>query len=156
MTSRLGILLAAAVAAAGCAPRLLPGTNIRESPDTQAIYERLEQYRQAMERRDPDAVLAMVAPDYFDTAGTPEAGDDVDLEELERRLPADLQGIEGLRIDLTVRDIQVTGDRATAEVFYEAFYRVRTPSGLVPRRDADVHQMRLRKIDGEWKFTGGL
>lgn len=155
MTSRLApsILL---LLLASCAPRLLPGTEIRDTRDTRAITEVLGQYRQAMEKRDSKAVLALVAPDYFDTAGTSGLEDDVDRAELEKRLPADLEKVESVRLELTLRKLDVQGDRAEAEVFYEGWYRVKTPGGAVPRRDTDLQRMKLRKLNDAWKFVSGL
>jgi hypothetical protein len=155
MTSRIAILLA--LAASACTPRLLPGTEIHSNPDTRAIYDVLQRYRQAMEMRDASAVLALVAPDYFDTAGTPQPDDDADRGVLEKRLPEDLANVDTLKLELTVRKIDVDGDHAEAEVFYDEWYRAKTPAGgIAPRRDSDVHRMRLRRIEGSWKFTSGL
>jgi len=155
MTSRPAILLALAFAA--CAPRLLPGTEIEETRDTRAIYDTLVAYRDAMNRRDAGAVLALAAPDYFDDAGTPQPQDDVDRAILEKRLPEDLGKLETLRLELTVRRIEVQGDKAVAEVFYDGWYLVKTPVGKdVPRRDSDLHRMALRKVQGRWLFTNGL
>lgn len=153
MTARpLLLLLALSLA---CAPRLLPGTEIRDDADTRAIASLLETYRQAMEKRDPQAVLQMVAPQYFDNSGTPDPADDVDRAGLEKRLE-ELSKVTALRMQLTVRDIRVKGDTGDAEVFFDQFYRVATPNGEVARHDADVHRMTLKKIDGAWRFTSGL
>ena len=157
MTLRPAPLLAAGLALlAACAPRLLPGTDIRDTPENRAVYEVVRSYQQALERRDAPAILALVAPDYFDNAGTPDPSDDIDRAKLEQTLPADLAKLEGVRLDVTIRNIQVQGDNAIAEVFYETYYRVETPAGPVPRRDSDVHQIHLRKIEGAWKITSGL
>jgi hypothetical protein len=151
------VLLAALASSAGCKKPLLPGTEIEETPDTRAIYDVVGVYRQAMEKGDAAAVLALVAPEYFDGAGTPEPGDDLDRAKLAEVLPQDLARMKGLRIDFAVRKIEVADDRARAELFYEAFYKVETPGGLVPRRDADVHQLQLRRAqDGRWLVTSGL
>lgn len=155
MKSRLAFAFACAAALA-CGPRLLPGTDIREDKDTRAVYDLLGRYKQAMEARDAPAVLALTAPDYFDSGGTPEPYDDIDAAALARKLPEDLAKVDSLRLDLTLRKIEVKGDRAVAEVFYETWYRVTTPSGAVPRRDSDVHQMRFHKVNGTWLFAGGL
>jgi hypothetical protein len=152
MARRLLPLLALALA---CTPRYLQGTEIRDTPDTRAIANALEAYRQAMERRDPQAVLALVAPNYYDNSGTPDPEDDVDRAGLERRLE-DLAQISGLRLQLTVRDIQVKVDTGEAEVFFDQYYRVATPNGSVARHDADVHRMTLARVNGRWLFTSGL
>lgn len=154
----LGLALAAlaAISAAGCAPRRLPGTEIPDNDETRAILTIVETYRQAMERREAGAVLALVAPEYFDGGGTPEPADDLDRVGLEQQLPQDLARMEGLRLDMKVRDIQVEGDRARAEFSFDAYYRVKAPGGMVPRRDTDVHQMTLRRAGDGWLITSGL
>ena len=149
-------LVAALALLAACAPRLIPGTDIKDTHENRAVYDVVRAYHQALERRDAPAILALVAPDYFDNAGTPDPSDDIDRARLEKTLPADLAKLEGVRLDVTMRGIQVQGDTATAEVFYETYYRVETPAGPVPRRDSDVHQIHLRKIEGAWKITSGL
>jgi len=153
MMARLLVpLLALALA---CAPRYLPGSDIRDTPDTRAIATVLEAYRQAMEKRDPRAVLDLVASDYFDDAGTPEAMDDLDRAGLEKRLN-DLKDLTMLRLQLSVRGIEVQGEEGQAEVYFDQYYRVNTPNGPVARHDADVHRMRFKKVGGVWKISSGL
>lgn len=155
MTKRL-LVLAPLLLAGACAPRLIPGTQVRDSADNRAVYQVVQTYREAMERRDAAAVLALAAPDYFDTSGTPGPEDDVDRAMLEQRLPHDLAQVDAVKLELTVRKVEVKDDRADVEVFYDGWYRVKTASGAVPRRDSDVHRMRLREADGRWLFTSGL
>jgi hypothetical protein len=149
-------LLAVVALAAGCKPSLLPGTEIPSTSDTRAVYDVLQAYRTALEKRDPKAVLALVAPTYYDTAGTPEPGDDLDRAGLEASLAKDLPRTEGEKVDFTIRRIEVSGDEAVAEIFYDSYYRVKTPNTMVPRRDSDVSRLRLRRLDGAWKFVSGL
>src|SRR6266568_6161214 len=133
-------VLALLALAAGCKPSLLPGTDVPESRDTRAVYDVMQAYRAALEKRDPKAVLALVAPTYFDTAGTPEPGDDLDRAGLEASLEKDLPRTEGQRVELTIRKIEVNGDDAVVEIFYDSFYRVKTGTALVPRRDSDLER----------------
>jgi ketosteroid isomerase-like protein len=156
MTTRTALLVLVTLAAFACSPKRIPGTEIVDNADTRAVYDVVQAYRKAMENRDAPAVLALVAPTYFDTAGTPSPLDDLDRAGLEAALTKDFARAEGLKLDLTVRKIEVTGDDAQAEVFYDEYFRVQTPSGTVPRRDSDVHRMKLHKIDGAWKIVSGL
>jgi hypothetical protein len=149
-------LLLLAFATAACAPSLIPGTQVEDTRENRAVYQVIQTYREAMDRRDAAAVLALVAPDYFDTGGTPAPEDDVNRPLLEERLPQDLARLDAVKLDLGVRKIEVKGDRADVEIFYDGWYRVKTPGGAVPRRDSDVHRMRLRKVEGRWLFTSGL
>jgi ketosteroid isomerase-like protein len=159
MTTRrlIPLALCAVVAlSAGCSPKRIPGTEIEDKGDNRAVYEVLRTYQKALEARDATTILALVAPDYFDAAGTPDPTDDLDRARLEQSLPEDLARLEGVRVDMTVRRIDVQGDTATAEIFYENYYRVQTKSGAVPRRDADVHRLLLKKLGGQWKIAAGL
>jgi len=120
------------------------------------VYGVVDEYVRAMNRRDAAAVLALVAPDYFDDAGTPDPRDDLDRATLEKSLAQDLGRVETEKLALTVRRIEVQGATAFAEVFYDNYYRVQTPAGPVPRRDSDVHRIRLGKADGKWMIVAGL
>lgn len=153
MTKRLLLLT---LAASACAPSLLPGTQVKDTRENRAVFQVVQTYREAMERRDGAAVLALAAPDYFDTSGTPDPVDDVDRAALEQRLPQDLAKVDAVKLDLSVRKLEVKGDQADVEVFYDGWYRVKTPSGTVPRRDSDIYRMRLHKVEGRWLFTSGL
>jgi hypothetical protein len=153
MTRRLVLLAAIALA---CTPHRIPGTSVLDTPDNRAIFATIEAYRQAMERLDAAAVMALVAPEYFDDAGTPDPSDDVDRARLAKTLPEDLAKLEAIRIGMTVRRVDTEDDHATAEVLYDGWFRVKTPNGLVPRRESDVHRMKFRRMQGEWKITAGL
>lgn len=157
MTPRTVVLALACLATLACSPKRIPGTTITESPDSRAVFDVVQAYRKAMEQRDAAAVLALVAPTYYDTAGTPTPADDLDRAGLEAALTKDLARTDGLRLELMVRKIDVNADLAEAEVFYDAYYRVQTPSGIaVAKHDSDIHRMKLQKVAGEWKIVAGL
>lgn len=154
MMRRLAIPLALLVAA--CTPKRIPGTEVRDTEENRAVYAVVEAYVRAMNQRDAAGVLAQVSPDYFDDAGTAEPGDDLDRERLGKALAADLARLETVKLAVSFRKIEVQGDAAFAEIFYDSYYRVQTPAGPIPRRDSDVNRIRLKKIAGEWKITSGL
>ena len=85
------VALLAAVALSACNTRRIPGTDIKDNTDTRAIIATIDAYRLAAERRDAGAVLALVSPKYFDDAGTPDPGDDVDFQQLKKRIAEDYQ-----------------------------------------------------------------
>lgn len=149
-------LLAVAAALAACAPKKIPGTEIQSTADTRAIYAVVQQYREALEKRDVPAILALVATSYYDTAGTPDPSDDLDRARLEASLKQDLPKADSVKLDFTLRRIEILGDNAAAEIFFDQYYRVKTSTVTVPRRDSDVQRLRLRKLDGGWKFVSGL
>jgi ketosteroid isomerase-like protein len=153
---RLDTLAVAGLALLACGPHRIPGTEISDTPDTRAVVAVIDAYRQAAERRDAAAVLALASPSYFDTAGTPDPSDDVDYELLKKRITADYQQITTLRLTLGVRRIDVAGDKATAYVFYEEHYRIQTKGGEVSKEASDSHRMLLVREGGRWFFVSGL
>jgi hypothetical protein len=141
---------------AACAPRLLPGTAIEDTSQTRPVYEVIRAYGDAMQRKDAAAVLALVAPDYFDSAGTPGPEDDMDRAALERSLATDLGKVDSFKLDLGVKKIEVRGAEAFAEIFYDGYFRVVTAGGAVPKRESDLHRMQFKLVGRDWKIASGL
>jgi ketosteroid isomerase-like protein len=141
---------------AACAPSLIPNTDVPDSKENRAVYDVIRQYVEALRKKDTAAILMLVAPDYYDNSATPDPGDDVTRETLEKQLATDLSKTESLGIELGVKRIEVNASEARAEVFYDAAYRIVTPAGPVAKRPSDINQMRFRKVDGAWKITSGL
>jgi hypothetical protein len=153
MRSLLLPLLALLVA---CTPSRIPNTDVADTRENRAVYEVIRQYVEALRKKDAAAILALVAPDYYDGSGTPDPSDDVTREILEKNLVSDLAKVEAVMLELGVKRIEVNGEEARAEVFYDAAYRVLTPVGPVAKRPSDLYQMRFRKLGGAWKITAGI
>ena len=145
-----------ATLAAGCTPSLIAGTQVSDTMDNRAVYGVVRAYADALQKKDAAAVLALVAPDYFDTAGTPTPEDDLDRAGLEKTLPADLARVDSMKVDVVVKKIEVRGDVASADLYYDNYFRVVTAAGPIPRREADLQQIRLRRIGKDWKIVAGL
>lgn len=157
MNLRSALLATAAlVPLAACAPRLLPGTAIEDTSTTRPIYEVIRAYGDAMQRKDAAGVLALVATDYYDTAGTPGPEDDLDRAGLEKALATDLAKVDSLKLDLGVKKIEVKEAEAFAEIYYDGYFRVVTAGGAVPKRESDLHRMKFKKVGKDWKITAGL
>lgn len=144
------------LALSACAAKRIPGTDIRDDPDTRAIVAVIDDYRKAVEARDSRAVMALVSPLYFDDAGTADPSDDLDYAQLEKALPADFEKLAGVRLEIGVKQISVDGDKASAEVFYDGHFRVVTPRGEVAKTESDVQRMRFHHEKSGWKFVSGL
>ncbi len=145
-----------AVLALACGAHRIPGTTIEDTPDTRAIVATIDAYRQAAERRDAPAVLALVSTKYFDDAGTPDPADDIDYPQLVKRLTADYAKITSLRLDIGVRRVEVKDDHAAAYVFYDEHFRIQTRTAEVAKSASDTQRMQLVREDGQWKFVSGL
>jgi hypothetical protein len=145
-----------ALAPLACGVHRIPGTEIPDNSDTRAVVAAIEAYRQAAERRDAGAVLALVSQAYFDNAGTPDPSDDVDYDHLRLRLASDYQKITALRLDIKVKQVDVTDRKAIAYVIYDEYYRVLTNTGEVAKQASDQNRMRLVREGTAWHFVSGL
>ncbi len=154
MSRRHATLLLLAAAAA-CAKKI-PGTDIDDNKDNRAIVEVLEAYRKAFEARDAPALMSLVSANYFDDAGTADASDDLDRDQLAKALPETLARTPAVTLELAVTRIDVDGDKASVYLFHDSRYRVATPRGEIPKRDSDQTRMTFRREGGSWKIASGL
>ncbi len=145
-----------AVASTACKPALLPGTEIEDTEDTRAVYDVLEAYQAGVEKRDADAVLALVHPEYFETAGTEDPADDYGYEELKLHLRDDFERSLVIRLDLHLKQIEVEDDQARVTYRYQSRSQVNFPAGEQWVTKTDVNMMKLRRVDESWKIISGL
>lgn len=141
--------------AMGCAPKIIPGTNIEDTPDTRAIISVMERFRTALEARDADAVMALVSPTFKDTGGTSNPEDDLDYAMLQKKLPERLNRTSDVRLDIDVRAITMHKNWATAIYYYNARFRMPTLTSR-PQNESDLKQMMLKKENGQWKVASGI
>ncbi len=134
----------------------LPNTDIRDTEDNRAIIGVVDAYRKAFDARDVQGVMALVSPSYYDDAGTVDASDDVDYKTLPVVLQETFSRLASVRIEMGITAINVTGDTANVDMFYDAKYRVATPRNEIPKRDTDVQRIVMKKEGGVWRIVTGL
>ncbi|MEI6226068.1 MAG: nuclear transport factor 2 family protein [Deltaproteobacteria bacterium] len=145
----------AALSLAACA-RNIPNTEIRDTPDNRAIIGVIDSYRKAFDTRNTDAVMALVSPAYYDDAGTVDPSDDIDYKALPGVLRDTFTRISQVRIEFGITDIIVNGNKAQADLFYDAKYRVMTPRVEIPKRDTDIQRILFERDGQTWKIVSGL
>jgi len=150
------IALLACLAAAACSHAMLPGTNIRDTPQNRAVLDVFGRYKEALEARDARAILSLTTPDYADPGDPARGISPTDHQHLEQRLKGDLSKVTGLRLELTVKDMEVRGEEARLDYFQVLRYAVATPSGEKWKSESDDARMRFIRLNGEWKIASGL
>jgi hypothetical protein len=158
MSSRFRLLTAAALGLllAACGTKRIPGTEISDTADTREIVTVIDNYRAAAERKDAHTVLSLVSTRYFDDSGTPDPADDQDYAQLQRRLPETYAKLASVRLDMGVKKVEVNGDAATADIFFDGHWRIATATGEVPKQTNDVNRMKFVRENGAWKIASGL
>jgi hypothetical protein len=152
----LRLLSVLSLALLACGAKKIPGTDIRDTRDTRALVKVIEQYRQAAERRDAAAVMNLVSTTYFDDAGTPDPADDLDYQQLRGTLFNSYRQLSAIRLGIGVKEIAVTGNEATADIFYDGHWRIATPTGETPKQGNDISRMRFVREGGDWRIASGL
>ena len=153
----LGMALAA-LAGTGCAGTTIPGTEVEDNVDNRAIYEQVLAYRDAMETRDTDKLLAMTSTRYYENGGTTDTEvDDYGYETLrDKVLPRLRENIKAVQYRILLRRVGVDGERAWAD--YEYFYRFKYVEGGREgwAQKNDFNRLEFIREDGHWKIVAGL
>lgn len=146
------------VSTSGCVNATLPMTDIPDNEDTRAIHAKVIAYKEAMEARDTDAIMALVSHRYYENGGTTETDrDDYGYETLrDVVLPRLRQNVKAIQYQVIFRRIEVEEGQAFAD--YEFFSRFLYVEGGREAWDQnnDFNRLTFRMEDGEWMIVAGL
>jgi hypothetical protein len=148
--------IAFALLAAACSHANLPGTTIPANDQTRAVLAAFTQYHDALESRDPAALLALAAPSYYDSGDSSRGIGPTDFKMLQLKLSHDFEKVNGLKLEATLKNIDVDGDKANVDYFQVLRYAVATPTGETWKSESDDARMRFVKVSGAWKISSGL
>lgn len=153
---RLAALLLATSSLIACSHATLPGTEIPDSPQNRAVLDVFVRYRDALEARDATSLLALAAPAYSDSGDTSRGVGPIDYAGLQQKLQTDFARVNGIKLEATIKDIDVKGDAARVDYFQVLRYSVKTPTGESWKSESDDARMKFVKVKGEWKIASGL
>jgi hypothetical protein len=149
---RRALLSLIVVAAAGCGPHRIPGTDLEDTGDTRAIIDTIARYNSALEARDANAILALVDPEFRDNAGTLSPDDDIDIERLRTVLPQRLAKLQDVAVRIEIKTIDVKGDRAQAVYTWVSQFKLNGKT----MTESDIKRMDLRRTAEGWKILSGI
>ena len=149
---RRALLFLIVVAAAGCGPHRIPGTDLEDTGDTRAIIDTIARYNSALEARDANAILALVDPEFRDNAGTLTPEDDIDIQRLHTVLPQRLAKLQDVAVRIEIKTIDIKGDQAQAVYTWVSQFKLNGK----PRTESDIKRMELRRRADGWKIVSGI
>jgi len=155
---RTFLVLVAAVGLAGCGLHKIPGTDIDDTSETRAILDVVGKFRNAVESRNTQALIDLADESFRDDGGSASPDDDLEYKTLFTALPARFQRWDDVRLDLSVRRIELNPENTAARVTYSYTMSFRMPS-LTQRTqsETDIKQMVLKRSgDKEWKIVSGI
>ncbi len=150
------LALLACLAAVACSHPMLPGTNIQDTPQNRAVLDIFSRYKQALEARDSTALFELAAPTYIDPGDLSRGINPTEYSSLKQKLQADLAKVTGVKLEATIKDLQVKDEQARIDYFQVLRYAVATPSGEKWKSESDDARMRFVRVNGEWKIASGL
>ena len=156
---RLAVVLGIGIGLSGCAAEVhyIPGTRVASSSANQALIDRVEDYRMAVERKDATALVLMASKRYWEDAGTPSGSDDYGYQGLQDILTGRFQQVDAIRYSMKYMNIARKGDRAYVDVLIDASFTVRDARGQEMRADMrDQNQFVLEWDGKQWLFVSGM
>jgi hypothetical protein len=154
MTFR-ALLVVPLLLSSACATRRIPGTEIADTTDSRAVLAIMERYRSALEARDAKGIQALVSEDFKEDAGTESPDDDLTYSNLPDHLSNLFQRLDRPKVEISVRRVDVQDDIATAIYYWNASWKLPTLTSR-PQSDAELEQMVLKRLKGEWKIISGI
>lgn len=140
---------AALLVLAACAPKMIPNTNIEDTPDNRDILAVVQHYKDAMERKDAPAIAALASDRYLD------ARDNISKETLKGELEKDLAKVRDLQLEISVRRIVVDRDQAQADYFFSMNFLL-DAADAAWQTESDDKRMNLVRENGAWKVINGF
>ncbi len=151
-------ILSVAFVLAGCATGQIPGTLVDDTVENREIHSIVEAYRQAIEKRDIDAIGKLVSRRYYENASTTDVQtDDYGYERLAKTVFKQLQeNVKKAQYRIVLKKITFQGNRAAAE--YEYFWRFQYTEGGREQWVAknDFNRLDFIREDKAWKILSGL
>ncbi|MFZ5445295.1 MAG: DUF4440 domain-containing protein [Myxococcota bacterium] len=142
----------------GCAPRKIPGTDLDDTTDTRAVIDVLQKYREAVEKKNVDAITRLADESFRDDGGSSSPDDDLDYASLAPKLSARLSKVTDLHLDVTIRRVEFDSDAKVARVTYSYQLSFRLPEySSRAQSESDIKQMMLKRVgEQDWKITSGI
>jgi len=144
-----------------CARPVIKGTEIPDTADNKAIISLIENYREAFEKRDADALLSLASKRYMETNATVGTQDDYDYDGLARKLHSeDFKRVLKARLVIQINKIDVQGDRAYADLRVETRYQTQPAEEDKKEPEwhmlSDFNRMTFIRENGKWKILSGM
>ena len=153
------LALALGIALTGCAAEVkyIPGTRVGDSAENQALIDRVENYRMAVERKDASGLMLMASKRYWEDAGTPSGADDYGYQGLQEILTGRFQQVDAIRYSMKYMSVARRGDRAYVDVLIDASFTVKDARGQEVRADMRDQNQFVLEWDGKrWLFLSGM
>lgn len=164
-SAALGLVALVAVEG-GCSHSYIPNTDVEETEENRQIVAFCEKYRRAVERKDANAIVKMVSPQYYEDGGNADATDDMDFERFKQWVTgqsAEQEGITfqdatSIRHEIRYRRVLKENNRIYVDYTFSASFRIPTNHGDEWKRKVDDNRLELVQdgAGGEYRIVAGM
>ena len=153
-----GLALALALPLAACSNKVIPNTDVEDTPEARDVVQFVEKYRTAVIARDVPRLMSLAAKEYYDDMGTPQGDDDVDLEGLNERLSNTFgPDLLSVHYDIRYRDVVFLPTKVLVDYTYIGRFRINAPDGSRWERRLSDNRMVLARTDkGGYAILSGM
>jgi hypothetical protein len=144
-------------AVSGCAPTLIPNTDVEDTTPNKKVIGFCEQYRHGVEEKNVGLLMKLASDRYFEDGGNTSAEDDIDYGGLKDYLAGTFVKTTAIRYEIRYRRVTFTqNDKVYVDYTYSASYKL--PGVKVEEWRHTVADNRLVLIpDGEnYKILSGM
>jgi hypothetical protein len=155
----LSLLAASSVLlSVGCgSTRLIPNTGVVDTPENREVIGVCERYRRALESRDAITLMALASPRYYEDSGTPKPDDDYGYDGLRRIIEDRLARLKSVRYEIEYRNVEIHGNHATVEVYYDASFQMAASNGADQyQHKTEYNKLELENDGKRWLFVRGM
>ncbi|MCK5688922.1 nuclear transport factor 2 family protein [Myxococcota bacterium] len=141
----------------GCAHQTIAGTSIIDTEENRQIVDSLKAYRDALQKLDADAIIALVSPKYFEDSGTPSPKDDYGYAEFrDQILPRSMAAADEIHLSFDIHEVIVKETIAWADIRYSSRAKLKLPAGSMWDSHQEFNRITFVLEDGKWKIISGL
>jgi hypothetical protein len=154
----------ALLALVGCNRDYIPNTQVEDTDFHRDVIAYCEDYRHAVERRNPEQLLAMADAKYYEDGGTVDTSDDLDRDGLADYLRKEFSQTSAIRYEIFYRDITIgRANQVFVDYTYSASYKVPSPlqrpdgtTELVWRRRVADNRLELVRDGDKFRILSGM
>lgn len=146
------------LALASCSPKLIPNIDIAlsDNEDHRALVQIIESYKHAFENKDVEGLMALASSRFYEDAGTPGTDDDYNYEGLRQHFTEHFKHIKAAQLNLRLKKVEVTGDKAFADYWFTSRYLMELPSGEKWQTTDEINRLDFVRENGSWKVIAGF
>lgn len=147
-----------ALSLTACPAKKIPGTEIEDNDDTRALLKVIESFREAVEARNAQGVADLCDPAFRDDGGSASPDDDLVYAQLRTTLPERLAKLSDVRLDISVRKIDIRAEENLARATYTYTATFKLPQLTArPQTETEIKQMVFKRVgEKQWKITSGI